>query len=381
MCKRKHRTHEKEEQKRPQKAKTPAAGLTGLTGGEPVTAVNYDDLQTQTARLGDTRLQTVQRQALATKIGREQGNRYLHRVLTPLTEKRGQGIIQRYIIRPPRLQIRNGQVWGGEAYHLYKDRDRSESLRLERLLTNSERGEMGSAIQDSEIQLMLNQIEQLRPNGVTVVHRVERILPGELNGQTLRPRDSPRLSDNRIDVAIADSGASRFQSVLWHELFHAFHDVLLTFESRQPRSYRRGRNPLRLPFAHDLVEALMWPSMNRLARAVRANQPYQFGWFENPESHVWLNLRNPRALGELERSSSNTRISQATRNGCEQLLRTLRPIVTGGGYEQGFRYLENPEEDMAESFERYQEDATAMSQSHPLRYALLSQYFRILRQP
>jgi hypothetical protein len=54
------------------------AGLAQLPGG-PIAAVGGSTIQA--ARLGDVRLQTVQRQALAAQIGQMQGNRHLQKVI------------------------------------------------------------------------------------------------------------------------------------------------------------------------------------------------------------------------------------------------------------------------------------------------------------
>jgi hypothetical protein len=62
------------------------AGLAQLPGGLIATAA-AGTLQAQAARLGDARLQTVQRQALAAQIGRVQGNQHLQRIVT--LQKRG----------------------------------------------------------------------------------------------------------------------------------------------------------------------------------------------------------------------------------------------------------------------------------------------------
>ncbi len=43
-------------------------------------------VEVQAARLGDLRLQTVQRQALAAQIGRVQGNRHLQRMITSIND-------------------------------------------------------------------------------------------------------------------------------------------------------------------------------------------------------------------------------------------------------------------------------------------------------
>ncbi|MCP4711172.1 MAG: hypothetical protein GY869_21340, partial [Planctomycetes bacterium] len=57
------------------------AGLVQLPGGS-IAAADGGTIEAQAARLGDMRLQTVQRQALAAEIGRVQGNRHLQRVVT-----------------------------------------------------------------------------------------------------------------------------------------------------------------------------------------------------------------------------------------------------------------------------------------------------------
>ena len=49
------------------------AGLAQLPGG-PIAAAGDGTIQAQAGRLGDPRLQTAQRQALAAQIGRVQGN-------------------------------------------------------------------------------------------------------------------------------------------------------------------------------------------------------------------------------------------------------------------------------------------------------------------
>jgi len=61
------------------------AGFEQLPGG-PLLAFGGGSSEDQTARLGDVQLQTAQRQALASKIGRSQGNLHLQRVLRQLAE-------------------------------------------------------------------------------------------------------------------------------------------------------------------------------------------------------------------------------------------------------------------------------------------------------
>jgi hypothetical protein len=61
------------------------AGLAQRPGSLIATAA-VGTLQAQAARLGDARLHTVQRQALATKIGRIQGNQHLQRVIATLKD-------------------------------------------------------------------------------------------------------------------------------------------------------------------------------------------------------------------------------------------------------------------------------------------------------
>ncbi len=56
------------------------AALAALVGG-PMPAAGDGTIQAQATRLGDPRLQSTQRQALAAQIGRVQGNRYLQRVI------------------------------------------------------------------------------------------------------------------------------------------------------------------------------------------------------------------------------------------------------------------------------------------------------------
>jgi hypothetical protein len=59
--------------------------LEGLSKGL-VGSTNNASIQAQAARLGDTRLQTVQRQAIATQIGRSGGNHYLQRVMAQMKQ-------------------------------------------------------------------------------------------------------------------------------------------------------------------------------------------------------------------------------------------------------------------------------------------------------
>ncbi len=59
------------------------ASLAQLLGG-PMAAAGDGTMEGQVARLGDLRLQTAQRQAMATQIGRVQGNRHLQRVVASL---------------------------------------------------------------------------------------------------------------------------------------------------------------------------------------------------------------------------------------------------------------------------------------------------------
>jgi len=73
------------------------AGLTALPGG-PLAAAGDGTMQAQAARLGDPRLQSVQRQALAGQIGRLQGNRHLQIAVTGLKQRE----------RPAPYQPKNG---------------------------------------------------------------------------------------------------------------------------------------------------------------------------------------------------------------------------------------------------------------------------------
>jgi hypothetical protein len=96
MAKRIRRTQNDErDQKRRRRTKSMAAeladGQTGLAApselpGGPIVAARDGTIPAQAARLGDPRLQTVQRQALAAQIGRVQGNRHLQRVVVSLKQ-------------------------------------------------------------------------------------------------------------------------------------------------------------------------------------------------------------------------------------------------------------------------------------------------------
>lgn len=95
MAKHHRAVEDKQNQKRRRRVKpvvaelaSDRAGLPGLTElpGGLINTVDGDTIQAQAARLGDERLQSAQRQALAAQIGQTQGNRHVQRLAGTLQQ-------------------------------------------------------------------------------------------------------------------------------------------------------------------------------------------------------------------------------------------------------------------------------------------------------
>ena len=110
----------KQNQKRPPRVKpAPVAPLrVQPEGGQQMEAIDPLAAETapaQAAQLGDSRLQTAQRQALAAQIGGAQGNRHLQRVVAMLKgEGKATGIIQRGDEESEPGNARSSFPWRGQ---------------------------------------------------------------------------------------------------------------------------------------------------------------------------------------------------------------------------------------------------------------------------
>ena len=222
-----------------------------------------------------------------------------------------------------------------------------------------------------------------------------RVVTTRALGQTLRNREEPQIPRDQVHIAITAAVGSPegFRRKVLHELFHGFISAPMPRARQLPRgrvmSPRRG-----LPLhPKDLEDALCYPQ-DGLARMLHWpstwNHPYRFGWFEHPVSHNWRNLDNPilqNSRGwrqdsetyswihetdynnEFLEGCANTHSMDSVRNTCRELLRIKRERL----YEPGFRVMESPEEDLAESFESYL-GFHRLFQYHPMRNELLSLY-------
>jgi hypothetical protein len=217
-----------------------------------------------------------------------------------------------------------------------------------------------------------------------------RVLRSSACGQTLRNREEPRVPRDQVHIAITPENSpelekldspERFRRILLHELFHGFIATPIPRSRQSPEG--RVSSPGRGSPLHptDLVNALYYPQ-HGLARMLHWpstwNHSYRFGWFEHPVSHIWRNLDNPILYNRLNRESLeeciNTTSIDSVRNTCSELLRIKRERL----YERGLRVSENPEEDMAESFELYLGSERFFA-SHPRRSELLSLYLHTER--
>ena len=99
---------------------------------------------------------------------------------------------------------------------------------------------------------------------------------------------------------------------------------------------------------------------------------YRFGWYEDPVRRTPRHFDNgvtwELGIRPLLRDPGT---SPRVRRQCEH----LQSVKQAHQYESGFRTDENPEEDVAETFERYMTARPALRNSHPYRFALLDRYF------
>jgi hypothetical protein len=301
--------------------------------------------------IASKRLPGVQRRAPAALIGRVQGNQHLQRVveslernrtMAPLAQTQGQEVIQRYTIRPARA---------GELYHLKTGTLSEEKALDEEIQVESATwGRVEQALaKDPELKLLKDQVDEFCPDGEAVFHRVHKIMPDKPHGE-----HHWHKPDQKSHIAIADSGANRLESVLSHELFHAFRKALLQFEmGPEGLKLRKRRKVLKLAFPADLEQALMKPHKNTLATKVGANRPYQFGWFEIPGRGLWTNLGDFRTLKRLRVVTTNPDYyDEGYRKACAEWITKIRENKEPTTYyEKGIRVMETPEEDLTESFE------------------------------
>jgi len=363
-------------------------------------AASNDPVGAQAGWLQRGRLQSAQRQALATRIGQTQGNRHLQRVVTSLN---GLPHIQRS--DPEEGQSATWRMARpGETYHGLKagwPPLRTEAIRAEHGATLGDTSSptaedleqpassvpaesfsmMRTLIGSPEISRMLLAFGSGMEIVVHVVSQIHDVAqPGETavrtqhRGETLRPGEASRAPASEIHVALTQpvvESRGQLRTTFSHELLHA--TVAIPSAGWEPR----GRGSRRGLPAHprELVDMLVHPQRGlagQLGWPSDWDPAYRFGWYEDPTNGVPRHLDNEVTFHSgvsalLEESSTSPRIRQR----CER----LQSVRQGHQYESGFRTDENPEEDLAESFERYMTAREELRDSHPYRFALLDRYF------
>ncbi|MGW8319311.1 MAG: hypothetical protein ACWGPS_08705 [Candidatus Promineifilaceae bacterium] len=272
----------------------------------------------------------------------------------------------------------------GETYHRYKSGwyDRDLATSLEREVTPSVVSNFRTIISSSEVSRMLLRFG----SGLEIVlHVVQQIhvvnpLTGNLDrtehrGEALRAGQLSRAPSNEVHIAVRESIAAQpgaLRRTLTHELFHT---AVAAPGAGPSAGGRRPRGALAF-HPRDLMGQVVNTRRGlarRLAWPAAWDHPYRFGWFHHPVLNVDLHIDDEPTFHRHVRQAVGTAANAAHRRLFTELIR----IKSGRLYESAppGACFENPEEDMADSFQLYMNNREHLRSTFPMRYRLLHAYF------
>ncbi len=272
----------------------------------------------------------------------------------------------------------------GETYHGYKTGwlDREVAERLERTVPGPTIFNFRMIVSSPEISRMLLQFGSGLEIVLHVVEQIQVVNPETGNpietdhrGEALRASPLSRAPSNEVHIAVRESIAGdpgEFRQTITHELFHTAFAGPGTGPATRGIGRRSG-----LPFhPRDLVGQLVNTESglsSQLGWPAEWDHPYRFGWFYHPVLEINLHLDNEPSFHPNVRQAAGTTTNPAHRRLFQELIR----IKSGRLYEPAppGAFLENPEEDLADSFEMYMNDREGLRSRFPMRSRLLQTYF------
>lgn len=269
-----------------------------------------------------------------------------------------------------------------ETYHRYKTGwlDRQEAQRLERPVSQTVIFNFRMIISSSEVSRMLLRFGSGMEIVLHVVQQIQVVNPAtgnpmetEHRGEALRPGALSRAPSNEVHIAIRESVAaepSGLRQTLTHELFHT--------AVAGPGTSARGRGARGALSFHprelrgQLVDTQSGLA-SRLGWPAGWDHPYRFGWFHHPVLDVDVHLDDEPSFHRHVRLPAGTTADSGHRRLFQELIRIKSAHLYERAPPGAFR--ENPEEDLADSFEMYMNRREQLQSRFPMRYQLLDAYF------